>query len=70
MKNFLSLILIGIRIYICFKFISGLILNTVNPNDYPLDNLNWLLYYLVFDIWIQLVVPDAISEKTTEDAEQ
>lgn len=70
MKNFLSLILIGIRIYICFKFVGGLILNTINHNDYPLDNLNWLLYYLVFDIWIQLVIPNAISEKTIEDVEQ
>lgn len=70
MKNFLSLILIGIRIYICFKFVGGLILNTINPNDFPLDNLNWLLYYLVFDIWVQLIIPNTISEKTTEDVEQ
>lgn len=70
MKNFLSLILIGIRIYICFKFVGGLILNTINPNDFPLDNLNWLLYYLVFDIWVQLIIPNTISEKTIEDVEQ
>jgi hypothetical protein len=29
-----------------------------------------LLYYLVFDIWIQLVIPNTISENTTEDVEQ
>jgi hypothetical protein len=57
MKNFLSIILIGIRIYICFKFVGGLIMNSINPNEYPLQNLDWLLYYLVFDIWIQLVIP-------------
>jgi hypothetical protein len=70
MKKFLSVFLIGIRIYICFKFVGGLIMNTVNPNEYPLQNLDWLLYYLVFDIWIQLVIPNTISENTTEDVEQ
>jgi len=69
MKNFLTLILIGIRIYICFKFVGGLILNSVNPNEYPLQNLNWLLYYLVFDIWVQLVIPNSVSNETTEVSE-
>lgn len=62
MKNFLSLILIGVRIYICFKFVSGLILNSINPTEYPLQNLDWLLYYLVFDIWLQLVIPNQTTE--------
>lgn len=70
MKKFLSIILIAIRIYISYKFVGGLIMNMINPKDYPLDNLNWLLYYLVFDIWIQLVVPNSISENTTVDVEQ
>jgi hypothetical protein len=62
MKNFLSIILIGIRIYICFKFVGGLIMNSINSNEYPLQNLDWLLYYLVFDIWIQLVIPTPSQE--------
>jgi hypothetical protein len=70
MKKFLSIILIAIRIYISYKFVGGLIMNMINTKDYPLDNLNWLLYYLVFDIWIQLVVPNSISENTTVDVEQ
>lgn len=70
MKKFLSIILIAIRIYISYKFVGGLIMNMVNPKDFPLDNLNWLLYYLVFDIWIQLVIPNTVSDNTTEDVEQ
>ena len=62
MKNFLSIILIGIRIYICSKFVGGLIMNSINSNEYPLQNLDWLLYYLVFDIWIQLVIPTPSQE--------
>jgi hypothetical protein len=70
MKNFMSIILIIIRIYICFKFVGGLIMNSINPIEYPLQNLDWLLYYLVFDIWIQLVIPNSISNETTEVSEQ
>lgn len=70
MKKFLSIILIAIRIYISYKFVGGLIMNMVNPKDFPLDNLNWLLYYLVFDIWIQLVIPNTVSDNTTEGVEQ
>lgn len=70
MKNFLSIILVVIRIYISYKFIGGLIMNMVNPKDFPLENLNWLLYYLIFDIWLQLVVPNSIKENTTEVVEQ
>ena len=70
MKNFMSIILIIIRIYICFKFVGGLIMNSMNHIEYPLQNLDWLLYYLVFDIWIQLVIPNSISNETTEVSEQ
>ena len=62
MKKFMSIILIVIRIYICYKFVGGLIMNMVNPKDFPLENLNWLLYYLVFDIWIQIVIPTPSEE--------
>ena len=62
MKNFLSIILIGIRIYISYKFVGGLIMNSINPSEYPLQNLDWLLYYLVFDIWIQLVITTPLQE--------
>ena len=62
MKKFMSIILIVIRIYICYKFVGGLIMNMVNPKDFPIENLNWLLYYLVFDIWIQIVVPTPSEE--------
>lgn len=58
----MSIILIVIRIYICYKFVGGLIMNMVNPKDFPIENLNWLLYYLVFDIWIQIVIPTPSEE--------
>jgi hypothetical protein len=45
-------------------------MNSINPIEYPLQNLDWLLYYLVFDIWIQLVIPNSISNETTEVSEQ
>jgi hypothetical protein len=70
MKKFMSIILIVIRIYISYKFVGGLIMNMINPKDFPLENLNWLLYYLVFDIWIQLVISNSIQENTTEVSEQ
>jgi hypothetical protein len=37
-------------------------MNSINSNEYPLQNLDWLLYYLVFDIWIQLVIPTPSQE--------
>lgn len=43
------------RIYLGFKFIWVLIANTINPEAYPLSDLDWFLYFLVFDIWLHMI---------------
>jgi hypothetical protein len=51
MMLFNILILIA-RIFLGVKFLWILVMNTVNPETYPLSDLDWFLYFLVFDIWI------------------
>ena len=58
--------LVGIRIYVCYKVIGGLIMNSVNPEQYPLDNIMWWIYYMIFDTWLQQIIPNSINEDSDE----
>ena len=66
MKKFLMIFLVVIRIYVCYKVISGLIMNSVNPQQYPLDNIMWWIYYMIFDTWLQQIIPNSITEDSDE----
>ena len=66
MKKFLMVFLILVRLYICYKVIGGLIMNSINPTQYPLENITWWVYYLIFDIWLQQIIPNNITESNDE----
>jgi len=50
------LLLIG-RVYIICRIVFLLFMTQQNPQEYPLEKLTWWIYFLVFDIWLQLVLP-------------
>lgn len=43
------------RIYLGIKFLWVLIMNQVNPENYPLESLQWFLYFMIFDIWLHAI---------------
>ncbi len=43
------------RIYLGIKFLWVLIMNQVNPENYPLESLQWFLYFMIFDIWLHSI---------------
>jgi hypothetical protein len=66
MKKFLMVFLVVIRLYVCYRVVGGLIMNSINPQQNPLDNITWWIYYLIFDIWLQQIIPNNVSESNDE----
>jgi hypothetical protein len=62
MKKFLMIFLVVIRLYVCYRVVGGLIMNSINPQQHPLDNITWWIYYLIFDIWLQQIIPNNVTE--------
>jgi hypothetical protein len=58
----LALILLVSRIYIIYKLITLLYWTQQNPIEYPMDKLTWWSCLLIFDIWLQNVLPSMDSE--------
>ena len=53
----LSRILIGIYFFYC------LVMNLRNPMEYPLEKLNWFLFFFVWELWTY----NAMSKPTDGD---
>jgi hypothetical protein len=66
MANFFKFILIGLRIFICYKFITLLYQSSANYDDLTLKHLDWWVAYLVFDIWLQFVIPSSYNNDEKE----
>ena len=49
-----------IKIYIFAKVSYLLFMTSYNPELYPLSLLNWWIYFLIFDIWMNTIL---VSEK-------
>jgi hypothetical protein len=62
-SKILWLILLVSRIYITYKLITLLYLTQLNPVEYPMDKLTWWGYLLIFDIWLQFVLPPIDADK-------
>jgi hypothetical protein len=58
----LALILLVSRIYIIYKLITLLYWTQQNPIEYPMDKLTWWSCLLIFDIWLQNVLPPMDKE--------
>ena len=58
--------LVVIRLYVCYRVVGGLIMNSINPQQNPLDNITWWIYYLIFDIWLQQIIPNNVTDPNDE----
>lgn len=59
----LGFVLLVSRVYIIYKLVILLYLTQSNPVEYPIDKLTWWGYLLIFDIWLQLVLPPIDKNK-------
>jgi len=47
-----------IRIYIFAKIFYLLFVTSAYPESYPVSLLTWWIYFLVFDIWLETMLPN------------
>jgi hypothetical protein len=66
MRTFFSLLLIIVKLYIFCKITYLLYMTNADPINYPIDSLTWWIYLLVFDIWLQFVLPNNEDIDTNE----
>jgi hypothetical protein len=59
----LGFVLLVSRVYIIYKLVFLLYLTQSNPVEYPMDKLTWWGYLLIFDIWLQFVLPPMDKEE-------
>ena len=59
----LGFVLLVLRVYIVYKLVFLLYLTQSNPVEYPMDKLTWWGYLLIFDIWLQFVLPPMDVDK-------
>lgn len=66
MENFIKFITSLIKFLIIIKMGYLFTMNYLYPEEYPLSNLTWWIYFLVFDIWVTLT----LASTKYEDDEQ
>jgi hypothetical protein len=62
LSKFFTIIIVVSRIYIIYKLVSLLYLTQHNPIEHSMDELTWWVYFLIFDIWLQNVLPPMDKE--------
>jgi hypothetical protein len=65
MENFIKFITSLIKFLIIIKMGYLFTMNYLYPEEYPLSNLTWWIYFLVFDIWVMTT----INSSTKNDVE-
>jgi hypothetical protein len=66
-RGLFSTILIIARIFVMFKFLMLLWLTIFHPKEYPTSVLTWLVYYMVFDMWMVLMLPNEENNPQNDD---
>jgi len=51
-----------VRIYIFAKIFYLLFMTSQYPESYPISVLTWWIYFLVFDIWLEIMLPTKKDE--------
>jgi len=67
MKKFLIFLTIVVRIYIATNILVLLYLTNLNSDRHPISDLTWWIYFLVFDIWLQLILPKSPDDDKLEE---
>ena len=58
-KSIIVLLVISFRVFCVYKITKGLYLN--HYESYPLDGLNWYIYFLILDLYVMNVLNNSIS---------
>jgi len=66
MKEILKVATSLLKFIIMIKIIYLFTMNWLYPDEFPLSNLTWWVYFLVFDIWVTLT----LTSTKDEDDEQ
>jgi hypothetical protein len=55
-----------IRVYIFAKIFYLLFVTYYYPETYPISLLTWWIYFLIFDIWLEVILPNKqVTHSTT-----
>jgi uncharacterized membrane protein len=66
MKEAFKVITSLLKFIIMIKIIYLFTMNGLYPDEFPLSNLTWWIYFLVFDVWVTLT----LASTKYEDDEQ
>lgn len=66
MKEVLKVVTSLLKFIIMIKIIYLFTMNWLYPEEFPLSDLTWWVYFLVFDIWVTLT----LTSTKDEDDEQ
>jgi hypothetical protein len=66
MFPFYRVFYILVRIYIFAKIFYLLFVTSYYPDLYPISLLTWWIYFLIFDIWLEVILPNKrVTHNTT-----
>ncbi len=57
MFQFLRFFYVFVRIYVFAKIFYLLYVTSAYPESYPISLLTWWIYFLIFDIWLEVMLP-------------
>lgn len=66
MREVLKVVTSLLKFIIMIKIIYLFTMNWLYPEEFPLSDLTWWVYFLVFDIWVTLT----LTSTKDEDDEQ
>ena len=61
-----KIILIILRIFICYKVLSLLSINFIDYDQTTLNKLIWWGVFLIFDMWLQIFLPSSYDKNEKE----
>jgi hypothetical protein len=56
-----------VRIFIFSKVLFLLFMTSSYPELYPISTLTWWIYFLIFDIWLEVVLPTSKKYKNNDE---
>lgn len=66
----LSLIVLGIRVFIAIRAMFVLAKCYLYPDDFPIDGLKWYVCFFIFDMWFMKVNALHYEQKVHEKNEE
>jgi hypothetical protein len=67
MLSFYRFFYVIIRIYIFAKISFLLFMTSLYPESYPISVLTWWIYFLIFDIWLEIILPNKNDSNENKD---